>query len=370
MQRFFQILICLILTVAITGCSLVVQPRLVANRELENFETFDPNDYGITIKKEKASDESGEYGLAVEIGDAYHVHLKQPTRIKYVPFARQSIVKGKINNKRYPVLFDTGNPSVVHITTAHVEENNLPVYPLKITDSKGHTHDVGVAIIPSMTIGDIKFCNLPAVYSYYHTGYLPLGIPIILGQNKEVVVPLRVIRKFKYMACDNIKKELEFSADASFKVDDPQGWKTYPLLFEDGWMFIQTSIEGFPAKLMVDTGSQAELFLKESYFNNIAENKPRFGKAWKLNKTAFAPLAGGKTPIKSYFVHGLTFDDYTYSLSTIIRVFKESGLSKLLEDIQCDGIIGYTFFEDTVMVLDFEQEKMWVKKEPKSRFRK
>lgn len=371
LQRSLHISICLITISIIAGCGFIVQPMRIANDELKNIQTFDPNDYNIKIESTETADGAIEYNLGLKNPANFHIHLKQPTRIKYAPFARDATVKGKINNRSYPILFDTGSKSAVCITTAHVGENQLPVYPLELTDGKGLSRNVGIAMIYNMTVGDLKYCNLPAMYLSIHTEYHPFGIASIkLGESKRITLPLYLIRKFKYMVFDNIRKEIELSRDTAFVVDNPNEWKSYPLLFEDGLMFMHSTIEGVPVKLLIDTGSEAELFLSEICFNKIAEGNPNFDKAWKRNKIAFLPFAGGRAPIKSHYVKGLTFDGYTYSPLTVINVFKESRARELLEGIKRDGIIGFPFFKNTIMVLDFEQEKMWVKKERKSRFEK
>ena len=363
----------------LSSCRLVVQPKLVANEKLIGIPKFDPNDYNIVIHYEtyKAEDGSEGYRLKVEDNCVAKAQQADTTRLKYTTFTKKAAIKCKIDSRTYPVLFDTGNPRLAHITTAHVQENQLPIYPLTFTTSNHKTVDFGVAMIEKLKIGDLMITNLPAEYRYYHTGYLPLGIPIIeLGQDKEINIPLSVMQKFKYITFDSIKNQMEFSLKKSFSpanCERCQGacnsWKSYPLMTtEDGYIYIKSTLEGVPVRLLVDTGSEGDLILTKDSFDKMIEKQPKLLKAWKLNKTGHAPIAGGDFSYQSYFVNGLTFDQYKYNLHTIVEVVGEDIIYDLLEEIELDGIIGFPFFEDTVMALDFEHGKMWVKKARNSRF--
>ena len=316
-------------------------------------------------------DNNIQYKIEIDDNPVIQTQQTEPTQLKYAMFASQAVGKCKINNRTYPVLFDTGNARWTVITAAHVRENQLPIYPLTFTSSDGKSWHLGpafgVAMIDELKIADLTITNLPAEYHHYHTGRFLLGLAEI-GQDKDVNIPLTLMQQFKYITFDNKKKRMELSLNNSFRPDDPTNWKSYPLATQDRHIYIETTLEGVPVKLMIDTGSEGDLFLTKDCFDAIAKNQPKLKKAVKRNRTDFAPFEGGSFSCQKYLVSKLTFDKHKHKFHTIITTVDEGNLYEILKKHQLDGIIGFQFFDDTIMTLDFEQEKMWVKKTKWSRF--
>ena len=343
----------------LTGCSLIIQPKLAVSDSLKGIPTFDPNDYNCSIDYETVTLEDGRKEYTWQIYHKYSIQTQNagPIQLKYAMFASQAVSKCEINNRTYPILFDTGNPDLTNITVAHIRENQLPTYPFKFPTQKEKGMDLGVAMIEELKIGDLTMKNLPAEYRHYHTGYFLLGLAEI-GQDKKINIPLTLMQQFKYITFDNIKKRMEFSLKESFQPNDPTNWKSYPLITEDDRIYIETTLEGVPVKLMIDTGCGVDMLLTKNSFDTITEKQPKLKKAWKLHKTAFAPLSGGDFPCQSHLVSGLTFDKHKHKLTTIIVTVDEGNLYEFLELKQFDGLLGFPFFDDTIMTLDFEKEKM------------
>ena len=275
----------------LTGCGLIIQPKLVTNDQLKGIPTFDPNDYNCSIDYEMVDLEDGRQGYISQINHKYDIQTQQaePTQLKYAMFTSTAIGKCKINNQTYPVLFDTGNPDLTNITVAHIRENQLPTYPFKFPTQKEKGMDIGVAMIEELKIGDLTMKNLPAEYRPYHTGHFLLGI-IEIGQDKEINIPLTLMQQFKYITFDNIKKRMELSVNNSFQPDNPTSWKSYPLITEDDRIYIETTLEGVPVKLMIDTGCEGDMLLTKECFDAMAKNQPKLKKAWKINHTSFTPF--------------------------------------------------------------------------------
>ena len=358
----------------LTGCGLIIQPKLMDNDKLKGIPTFDPNDYDCEINYETVDlgDYNIQYKIEIDYNPVIQSQQTEPTQLKYPMFSSQSLSKCKINNQTYPVLFDTGNPRWTVITAAHVRENQLPIYPVKFTSSDGRNWDLGlgVAMIEELEIAELTITNLPAEYRHYHTGYTLIGVkPLELGQDKEVNIPLTIMQKFKYITFDNKKKQMEFSLSSSFQPNDPSSWKSYSLATtDDNRVYIETTLEGVPVRLMIDTGSEGDLLLTKECFGAMAKNQPKLEKAMKRNRTVFAPFEGGNIACQKSLVSKLTFDKHKHRFHTIITTVDDGNLYEILNKNQFDGIIGFAFFDDTIMTLDFEHNKMWVKKMKRSRF--
>lgn len=347
----------------LSGCGLVVHRELVASDELEHIVLFDPNDYQINVTYDP-----NQHNLCVKPQQLPTIKQDETISVKYVPFASQAVVQCRIGHKKYPVLFDTGNASLTDITPAHINENQLRVFPFSTYPGLEDLH-CGLAMIEELTMGEMRIRQLPAMYNPQQTDYQLLGLNIAtVAQNKDIIIPLYVMQQFRYIAFNHKRKYMTFSRYDSFDADHSADWKSYPIQIEGQRLFIQTTLEGMDVRLMIDTGSAGDLFLTKKCFDRLIIQQPKLQKAWKLKKTGFAPFAGGHFPYQSYLAWGLTFDRCRHRLSTVVDVVDEGRLYDFLVDNQFDGIIGFPFFENTLVVLDFEHKTLWAKKLKWSRF--
>jgi hypothetical protein len=375
MKRAAQVLSAAVLLClpVLSGCGLFIYPDLVAADELTGVAAFDPNDYGFSINFQKIESEDPQaqnYVLDFEGEDIFKVHQALPVTADYVRFAKSAETKGRIGKRTYRVLFDSGNSILPHITPAHIVENQLPVYSVAISPRDEQVWNFGIALIDELNIAGLSITQLPATYNLTYTSYQLFGLGFAeVGKDKTINLSLSVMQEFSYIAFDSRDKKMRLSLDEPFVPDTPADWKSYPFIAtDDNRLFIHSTLEGVPVTLMIDTGSETQLLLTKSCFDRLAESQPNLNYGWKFDRSGFAPLAGGYFPVQSRTIRGLTFDRSTYKGSTNVGIVDDGLIDDFLDENQFDGLIGFPFFDETVMVLDFENNLLWVKKAKGSRF--
>lgn len=267
------------------------------------------------------------------------------------------VVEGKLNNERnYPVVLDTGTSQTIIINKTHVLENKLPVYPFD--EKVNRDNDWGICNISKLNIGHITLSDWPA---FYRTVYKKQGLfgadstdfnPIIIG--------LPVLREFKYIVFDSLNRQAELSSDQTFEPDQPDSWSKYPLTIEEdfsgnAFLSVEIPIAGKTTELQFDTGNGRGLAVSQQWFNSATD---RIGSVNLKKAKDFYPYIGmlscRRAVIKNLQIGNRVVNDAG------ISVFPDD--SPLVED--CDGLVGMQCFQNTVIVLDFEQNLLWVKGGP------
>ena len=185
------------------------------------------------------------------------------------------------------------------------------------------------------------------------------GLSIAKDDSKDdsIIVGLPALREFKYIVFDNIRKEVEFSNNELFEPRQLELWEQYSFSIEEdfhgnAFLFVKIPIAGEETELQLDTGSGRGLAVAEELWEvmrqRIQDVKLRKGKdlypyiGWLVCKRAVIPkLEVGDRTVRN----------------AKISVFPNDSL--LLEE--CQGLLGMQYFRDTVIVLDFERNLMWVK---------
>lgn len=344
------------------GC----QSMLVASKELKEFTVFRPVDYNLPIEHTLPKKKGGREKIRFNFPEFPPPKMEQLgiTKIPYAGPVKSAIGICTIHQHTYPVLFDTGNPFIANISVSHVRENQLPVYP-----NNPNEWGFGVAVIPQIQIGTLCLKNVAVDFDFEHSSTCLFGLPWLeLKQSKEIGIPLSVIRQFSYIAFDNIENQMEISLADPFAPMSPDQWTSYPFEIRKGYLYLESTLGGLPVTLILDTGCEADLFLDKSCFDKMLTNHSESPKIKKLKKKGFAPHEGGTFSLASYLVSGLVFDRQSYNDVTFVGVVENNRHSRFLQKNQFDGMIGFPFFKNTVMVLDFEKNLMWVKKAKGSRF--
>lgn len=271
------------------------------------------------------------------------IELKEPCRVKY-RFDSRPIVTGQIPEAReYPVAIDSGSPGFIEVSDIFVRENNLPIYPV------GKTASWGFCRLPSLKIGKATIRNPRCTYRAQHWELRVLGIPIT--KDKLVIVGLRLMKRFRYILLDGLRKEVELSAQQSFTPAEPNNWSQYPCTIEKDpktILMVDIPIEGEDVHIEFDTGCAYGLTVSSKLWAKLSERV----KVKDSKNSKKGSYFSGWIPCQKKLIPRLTVGN---------KVINNAEVLVLPEDSHHISHLGMNFFKNTVVVLDFERNLMWVK---------
>lgn len=324
---------------------------------------IDPNDPNSPYTVEFSQEDNGKR-MAIVKPKGATIKLKGTYRIKYSRLynieAPRIVIEGKVERtgKKYPIAVDTGcaYPLVVH--DIHVQENKLAILPL--VNGQGDSIRAGFCYLPELRIGKMTLINLPCCYKERHAELQVFGLPI--GRVKEILLGLDALKGFKYILFDGISKEVEFSPKSIFEPETPSLWSRYSFAIKKGllkqdFIFVKIPIAGEEMELIYDTGGGCGLLFRERVWKNVRKSMPNA----KLKAGAlFAPTCGGWIACKKAVIRELEVGKRKVKNAIVSVVPNDSQFP----DFQnCQGLLGMQYFQDTVIVLDFERNLMWVRNE-------
>lgn len=350
---WFRTTAVLIVLCLLGGCS--VQPvttAMVTGKNLQgraDVPIIEPNQTGCE------DIDNGNWNCGGQITDNAKPGI--PCRSKYHPsYAsnRWMVVEGRLDNgRKYPVVLDTGASMALIVNKTHIAENKLAIHHIA-TDS-GNFMGFGVCYLPKLHIGEMTLADSSCIYQQKLAEIRLLGLPV--AKDKAIIAGLPTLRKFKYIVFDSISEEVEFSLQQVFEPGGSDLWAQYSFTIEEGlggnaYLFVKIPIAGEETELQLDTGSGRGLAIGEQLWERISKKIP----AAKLKKGEdlypyIGWLACRRGVVPKLEVGGRMVKD------AMISVFPSD--SPLLD--QCEGLLGMQYFQDTVMVLDFERNLMWVK---------
>jgi len=274
------------------------------------------------------------------------------------------VVEGTINDNpsRYPVILDTGASQAVFLGKNHIRDNNLTVLPL--TDNRSDGSVLDLLYLSKLNIGDIEFIDWPTFHLRPNAFAGLFGLSFNVGN--FIILGLPALKEFKYITFDSIDGSVDFSYENSFFADNPRQWDKFQISIEqdfhgNAFLFVDLDIEGTTFQLQLDTGSGNGLAVSESIWRQIHANRlssgnlpaplPKFTKA-----SEYYPYIGNlrckKASLPKLKIGTRTVND------AVVSVFSDD--SPLMAD--CDGLVGMRCFRNTVIVLDFENSLLWIKK--------
>lgn len=279
------------------------------------------------------------------------IELSEPCRVKYCPCYVDSspriLVIGQIpKGREYHVTIDSGSCMSMIISDRIVLENNLPIYPIE------HNQIGGICYLPFLKLGKAIIHNIPGIYRKQQWESQLFGIPI--DREKFIIVGLRLMEKFRYILLDGIRKEMELSAKQSFAPIQPSHWSYYPCAIEkDAYnndrLMVDIPIEGIELHIAFDT--------------DLGENLMVTPEVWaKLSKRI---KVENKKTIKWSGYEGIEIDCQEITITKLNidnTTIKDAQVLVLPEhDTYLTNILGMKCFKNTIVVLDFERNLMWVK---------
>jgi len=293
------------------------------------------------------------------------------------------MVKGSIAGAKndHPIILDTGASQAVFVKNTHVIESRLPVYPAETDQANSNAYGLGRCYLPQLRIGQVTLTDLPCWYLQRHIELEFFGLPI--AKDDSIILGLPALRRFKYILFDSPNRQVEFSYNEAFEPGPApiapvavgqapdkdesiaggqlvRDWSQYSLLIEEDrygneFAFVEIPIAGELMKVQLDTGSANALAIAERQWEILSRRvkKPRLKEGIDLYPY-ISQLACKRGVIRELQIGDRCIRDAK------ISVFPSD--SPLLR--QCKAILGTQYFQDTVIVLDFERRIMWVKNPP------
>jgi hypothetical protein len=167
-----------------------------------------------------------------------------------------------------------------------------------------------------------------------------------------------MMSKFSYVLFDNNNRHVTFSPFNEFETSDPSQWVDIPFVLEqvngESRLMVNISLGGHDAHVEFDTcGGKPGLILRQDTWQRVAASvqarggrktlHPSFQFGWHRSRRYVLPeLQIGRLNLKDTKVNVLSADD------------------KFIQNFE--GIITFDSFKETVVVLDFKKNLLWIKK--------
>ncbi len=264
-------------------------------------------------------------------------------------------VMGQLNgDKEYPTVIDTGNPMWLIVSDTVVADSALDIYPMQeMAPNIG-----GLCHVPRIKIGDIVITDPLCHYALGHYERRVLGRTI--WKEKRMLLGLGIMRKFVYLVIDNLDGEVEFCAEGSFQADPNGPWSQYSMSIEKDELnqerlMVNMQIAGQERQVVFDTGFDGTLGIIERTWDELSDKLT----VLRRGHSYFA-TPRGLVPYRDITVERLEVADRLIDNAIIYVKSNDTPFAR-------GGFtLGMGYFQDAVIVLDFERGLMWIKN-PQSR---
>ena len=338
-KTIFLSLFCAIALNCLAGC----RQELGEGRDLGR---FDPNVASVRYARD------GSIRMDFKRPPTDNFHITDQNVVRLHKQELRPVVKGKLSSgKEYPVLFDSGAPRYIYIQERHIRENNLPYRRLSIKGGKPVS--IGLSFIDSLKLDGLALEQTPAIYIPDGPNLEILGIPF--GTGKMIIVSLEMMREFKYICIDDIKKEVTLSRTQLFSPDVSEDWIWYPMTVENKenalYLFVTLAVQGKEMKLRFDTGAAAGLVFSRQQWDKVKSIFPEF---WKFTHSLKIPL--GRFKSRTGLARNVEIAGLKRSMLDVTMVVEDNEYFD-----EADGFIGMTIFRKKTIVLDFARNLFWIK---------
>ena len=346
MKRFVLVFLLLqFVLVQLAGCSIAPYPTgdISKNPSLAH---FDMNNLPFAVKIEHQQDEGKKIMRAIP---KYELGANKTFSIKYHRSLIYSAPNVNIfvefpNGRKYAAYLDTGGPGVALLTSDIVLDNRYAIMPV---DSNSN---VGICHIPELNIGSARIRDVMGYYEKQQWQLRILNIPVY--KHSAVILGRSFIKSFDYVLFDNVKKEAVFSKEGAFKPDNPQVWTSYPFTEEPNpgdTIMVKLPIAGQVFDVAFDScGGKPGLELNKNCWNTI---KPKLS-VKRLRKSHYYRWQAGRISCQKATVSEISVGE---------KIIKNADIT--IDDVPDNlSILGLGYFQDTVVVLDYVNKLMWIKK--------
>ena len=311
----------------------------------------DPNNAPFTMTAKNVIDEkTGETYESTEL--SFHMHVSTPRRfsmaydrLRYRLTGSLTVPIGMPDGRTARAVLDTGCPYGVHVSPAVITHHKLAIFPLG-HDTESGRHG-GVCHIPVLQLGEATIRNPRCMYDQTQWQLEFLGVP--LHKPRDILVGLEILRGFGFVAFDGPNGRVHFSAEPPVELNTPSRWSSYPLSIrtdaegqED--LIVEILIAGEPMVLLFDTGAASTLVLEPDAYSRL-EQALTVTRAANVGRAFFKR---GRVPCRRLSVRTLPLGDQ-YLRNVKILVLKEP-----YNYPARDGTLGLSYFQKTVVILDFK----------------
>lgn len=255
------------------------------------------------------------------------------------------------SGRTYSALLDTGCPHQVYINDAVVRDCDLAVFPGGRDSGTGSY--MGLCEIPSIKFANLTVRNPCSWYGQRQWQFRIFGIP--LYRRRTVFIGLGLMQGFSYILFDNIKQRVVFNPEDTFAPEDSSQWVNLPFVIENRdkeRMMIDISLAGRPVHVEFDTGSFDSLILQNAAWQRLKDRMDvRGGTDGRLRTSQYGDLPCRRNVLPQLQIGQVTLKS--------IRVDILPDDSPYAQNV--DGIIGLACFKKTLVVLDFQENLLWLR---------
>jgi hypothetical protein len=252
----------------------------------------------------------------------------------------------------YSALLDTGCSYQVCVNDAVVRDCDLAVYPGGKHSGTGSL--MGLCEIPSIEFANLTVKNPSCRYVQRQWQLNIFGIP--LYRHRIILIGLDLMRGFSYVLFDNVKRQVVFNPEDVFEPEDQSQWINLPFVIENQdkkRLMIDLSLSDSPVHVEFDTGSFDSLILQNVAWQRLKDGLEAHGGADRKLRT----YQYGDLPCRRYELPELHVDEITLKNIRMDVLPDDSPYARNI-----DGIIGLACFKETRVVLDFQENLLWLKR--------
>ncbi len=320
----------------------VRDPRLAS---LPGVRTLDPNAELFEI-------EQREPNRTVIHWRKIDVHVVGGGRVMMREGADNVQVFGELpGGKVYPVVIDTANPGVAAVTSTIVRDAGLEVYPFE--DPGGSRG--GVCLVPTLKMGDVTIANLACECWLGHYEQRVLGRATWI--ERKLNIGLGLLKRFGQVRIDSVDEEVRFSS-GDFQPDEPNDWRSYPMFIDhDGnrgeRLVVTIPIDGRIVNVGLDTGAGPGLILTEKKRAEILPTARILRHKTDQMATPGGHMRCRKMSLETLSIAGMVLTQTPVHVTEDNNPFGSDHL-----------VLGMGYLKDTVIVLDFKHNLLWIRNRP------
>ena len=243
------------------------------------------------------------------------------------------------HGKKYWGVLDTGFGGAFLLTSDVVLDNKLAIRPL----FRGY---IGIFHISDFSIGEANITNAFGDYRGQQWQFRILNIPVYKDQT--ILIGLKFFQAFDYVMFDNVKQKVTFSKEGSFTPDNNDSWRSYPFEIKSDRIMVQIPVNGEVYELFFDSGG---------YKPGLTLNKDD----WDIIKQGLNVKQIRKSHYYSYSQGRLACQIANVSeLSIAGKTLKKTQI-QISEASEYQSMFSLGYFQDTMVVLDFVNNLLWIK---------
>lgn len=283
--------------------------------------------------------------------DKTEIHHTGRCRVKMREESPNVQVLAQVNDgKIYPLVIDSGATKYLACTDSLVLDAGLEIYPIyELGKNIG-----GLCHLNQLKIGTLTIVHPACEYWLAHYERRVLGQTI--WKEKKLNLGLNLMKEFSYILFDNVTREVEFTTNNSFNPQDSNQWHQYPISIERNEkqyarLMVDITLAGQTQHIEFDTGAAPGLILTESIWAKISSGLHiRHQEKGQLR----TPLSGW-LPCRMITVEQLALGNISINDARIHVIADDNPFG------QDEFTLGIGFFEETVIVLDFVRNILWVR---------